>query len=256
MLAIEANGIGVTFHNGRQSTTVLQNMHFQIHMGEIIAIRGSNGTGKTTLLNLIAGVLVPSEGRLTVTPAEAGKRGVGFVQQDYTSSLLPWFDVAENIAIPLRLVGIPRKERHERVLTLITDLGFSTLPLHAYPHQLSGGQRQRIAIARALIGKPAVLLLDEPFANLDGPSVRVLQHALLSIHRQRSITMVIVSHDLDSSLYLADRVLLLHGRPANIHADVSVTLSRPRIRDQLVSSEFATLRAAVLCKEELLDGLS
>lgn len=251
-MPIRIEQLGVTFSGSGKPTHVLRDLTLSVGLGEIVAIRGPNGSGKTTLLNVIAGIYRPNYGRISISDVHGTRSRVGFVQQDYTSSLLPWLDAGENISIPLRLKGVAPSERRREVESLMGQLRFEFLPLKAYPHQLSGGQKQRVAIARALISQPEILLLDEPFANLDGPTVRDLQEIFLRVHDQGGVTVVFVSHDLDSSIYLADRIVILYGSPASIRAEIPVLLPHPRCRNILVSAEFSAVRSAVILQEESL----
>jgi NitT/TauT family transport system ATP-binding protein len=248
VISVKLSGIGMVY-GGKIKNEVLRDINLSIAPGESVVIRGANGVGKTTLLNIVAGILRPTHGTVEygIPPAEYAQ--CAFVPQDYTSSLLPWFNVVDNIAIPLRLRGVKKLVRVERTLALLDELGFS-LPATAFPHQLSGGQRQRVAIARALIANPSVLLLDEPFANLDTRTVRELEEALLKVQEVRGVSFLLVSHDIDSSILLAHRIALLSGYPAEIGAFFPVPIPRPRQRNMMFSVEFARVRASVLIAEE------
>lgn len=252
MVEIELCGIQKTFTSKDQKKHVLHGIDLAISKGEVIAIRGDNGCGKTTLLNIVAGIETPTGGLIRFDVLNGDKLRVGFTQQDYTSSLLPWFDVLDNVAIPLRLRGSTATEGRQRAKELLDSLGFNNLPTNAYPHQLSGGQKQRVAVARALIHDPHLLLLDEPFANLDAHTSRDLQETLSHIHETKRPTMLYVSHEPDHCIYLADRILLLHGSPARIVCDFEVPLPRPRSREMIVSSVYAEVRSRILAEEESL----
>jgi NitT/TauT family transport system ATP-binding protein len=251
MVRIELCGVGKTFEN-RQENRVLHGIDLEVPKGQVVAIRGDNGSGKTTLLNIIAGIWHPTEGSVRFEGLGGETLRVGFTQQDYTSSLLPWFDVLDNVAIPLRLRGLPARDRRVRADKVLDELGFNNVPRSGYPHQLSGGQRQRVAVARALIHEPHLLLLDEPFANLDAHTSRDVQEILLRIHEQSHPTILYVSHELDHCVYLADRVILLHGSPARIVEDFHVALERPRRREMLLSPAYVDIRSRILAAEEKL----
>jgi NitT/TauT family transport system ATP-binding protein len=252
MVTIELRNIGKTFKGDYRENHVLSNIDLTVAAGEVIAIHGDNGSGKTTLLNILAGIESPTSGTMRFHTLNEEPLRVGYTQQDYTSSLLPWLDVLANVTIPLRLRGIDARVRVQRAEALLDLLRFGGLPRGAYPHQLSGGQRQRVAVARALIHEPQLLLLDEPFANLDGHTSRDLQETLLNIHETRHPTILFVSHELDHCIYLADRVLLLHGSPAVIVGQLDVTLARPRARTLLLGAAYAELRSRLLAQEESL----
>lgn len=250
MVAIDITQLSKTFGNAN-NPAVLREIDLTISKGEIVAIRGDNGTGKTTFLNLIAGIENPTQGSIKFQDFDRERLRVGYAQQDYTSSLLPWFDVIENVALPLRITGIPSEQRKRSAVNLLKSLGFR-LPPKAYPHQLSGGQRQRIAIARSLVHQPHLLLLDEPFANLDAHTSRDLQEVLLSLHYEKRQTIVFISHDLDHCVYFADRILLLNGRPATITKEFRVPLARPRNRAMLLTDEYNSIRSSIIAEEEAM----
>lgn len=241
--------LGKCFNSSRGTKEVLRNITLTVRPGEVIVIRGDNGTGKTTLLNILVGIERATTGTIGFSETADGPLRVGYVQQDYTSSLLPWFDVRENVAIPLRLAGVDKKQRRQRADRLLDSLGFTTLPRDAYPYQLSGGQKQRFALARAMIHEPHLLILDEPFANLDAHSTRDFQETISEIHQALGPTILYVSHDLDQ-IFLADRVLVLHGSPAAIAAEFALPLERPRRRNMILTTEYADVRAKVLAFEE------
>jgi ABC-type nitrate/sulfonate/bicarbonate transport system ATPase subunit len=252
MVEIRLIGLGKSFGSNKQRNNVLQDLDLDVSKGEVIALRGDNGSGKTTLLNIIAGIEASTEGEISFNTLDMRRPRIGYVQQDYTSSLLPWFNVLENITIPLRLEGIAKSQRHQRADDLLSSLRFDNLPKDAYPHQLSGGQKQKIAVARALIHEPHLLLLDEPFANLDAHTGRELQETLSRIHQSRYPTMLYVSHELDHCIYLADRILLLHGHPSRIIDQFKVDLPRPRTREMIFSQAYVKIRSLILAKEEEL----
>ena len=252
MVQVKLAQVEKTFQTKNGQNPVLVGIELTIAQGEVIALRGDNGCGKTTLLNILAGIERPTSGTVLFDGMSSESLRIGYVQQDYTSSLLPWFDVLENIAIPLRLNGVSAAERRERAEKLLNSLGFDNVPRSAYPHQLSGGQKQKVAVARALISDPHLLLLDEPFANLDAHTSRDLQETLSRMHDSRRPTVIYVSHELDHSIYLADRIVLLHGSPARIVLEFSVPLQRPRKREVMLRSEFGDVRSQIFREEESL----
>ncbi len=252
MIQILLRRLGKSFKSNGQENNVLQDVNLEVSKGEIIALRGDNGSGKTTLLNIIAGIESPTEGEVSFNATDVVRPRIGYVQQDYTSSLLPWFNVLENITIPLRLESVGKSKRYLRADELLDSLGFDNLPGAAYPHQLSGGQKQKIAVARALVHEPHLLILDEPFANLDAHTGRELQEALSRIHQISHPTILYVSHELDHCIYLADRILLLHGHPSRIINQFKVELPRPRAREMILSQAYMEIRSSILAKEEEL----
>ena len=251
MSGITLRSVSKTFTADTGERPVLVDISLAVKRGEIVALRGDNGTGKTTLLNIVAGIEPPTCG--TVLFDETTERPkVGFAQQDYTASLLPWLNTLDNIALPLKLGGIARSERDRRARELLNRLTFSNLPWDAFPHELSGGQKQRVAVSRALMHDPDILILDEPFANLDAHTIRDLQAVLSAVHAERRQTIMFVSHEIGHCISLADRIVVLHGAPATVGLDFAVDLPRPRTREVIRSPEYATIRAQILEREESL----
>jgi len=186
----------------------------EIAQGEFVALFGPNGCGKTTLLLLVGGFLAPDSGSIEVVPVRGASPRSAMVFQDFLGSLYPWRTVLSNIALPLDLQGMRRRQARTEAAAVLERLGFD-LPHNVYPFQLSGGQQQMLAIARAWVYQPSLLLLDEPFGSLD-------MHMRLTIHRRLShalstspipITTLLVSHDVEDALALADRVVVLRKRP-------------------------------------------
>jgi len=251
MIEIQVAGLEKDFSDGKQTKKVLNSINMDVEKGEIIAIRGNNGIGKTTLFNILAGIESPTKGSINFSGVEKKKIRIGYTQQDYTSSLLPWFDVLDNVSIPLRLLKVPKPERRQRADQLLSNLGFDNLPRDAYPHQLSGGQKQRVALARALFHEPHALFLDEPFANLDAQAIKDIQDVISQIHHKKQLTIVYITHELDH-IYLADRVFLLHGKPAKFIDEFKVNLPRPRKRNMTLSYDYGNVRSHILTREEKL----
>lgn len=230
---------------------VFDGLNLDVTAGQIVAFRGDNGCGKTTLLNMIAGIELPTSGYIEIEATNLAQRlQTGYTQQDYGASLLPWLDVLENVALPLRIQGLSTVDRRREAMRLLEQLAFRSIPTDVFPYQLSGGQKQRIVIARALIRRPELLILDEPFASLDSHTSRDLQETLLQIHAEYRPTILLVSHDLDHCIYLADRVILLHGSPARVAKDFAVSIMRPRTRQAVLSQEYLAIRAEILQHEE------
>jgi len=155
MTGLRINNLTKIFHTSNGVLPVLKDVCLTIATGEVVAIRGDNGSGKTTLLNIIAGIDKATSGEIQFNDAQETVPKIGYVQQDYTSSLLPWFNVMENIAVPLRIHGVGRQLRFEKATQVLKKLDFNELPLDKHPYQLSGGQKQRVAIARALLYNPS-----------------------------------------------------------------------------------------------------
>ncbi len=223
---------------------VLDCFSLTIAPGELVSLIGPSGCGKSTLLRLIAGLDRPDEGELLVgdEPIVGPGAGRGLVFQD--PSLFPWLTVRGNIRSGLVARGVARgsREEVETFLKLVGLDGFAG----AYPHQLSGGMAQRAALARALINRPQVLLLDEPLGALDQFTRMRMQDEVLRLWRARGTTMVLVTHDIDEAIYMSDRIVVLTPRPGRIEHVIDVGLDRPRHRN---SPRFLELRAEIL--EEL-----
>ena len=244
---LEVDGMGHTYENGGEPRPALAGVTFSIRRGEFVAIVGPSGSGKTTLLRCIAGLSRPTAGTVRVAghvvtdvPEE-----LAIVFQDYGRSLFPWLTVRENVAMPLRRLRLAAAERDRRIEGPLAEVGLSDASSD-YPRQLSGGMQQRVAIARAIAYQPQILLMDEPFGSVDAQTRADLQDMLLEVWRTHASTVVFVTHDIDESVYLADRVIVLSQPPGRILAEVPIDLARPR--DQIetrASSAFVEHRADV-----------
>jgi NitT/TauT family transport system ATP-binding protein len=226
----------------------LADVSLEVAPGELVAVIGANGTGKSTLLKLIAGLLAPVQGAVMVhgTRVRGPEASVGFVFQE--PRLLPWRSALDNVAFPLELAGWPRDARQARARDLLALVGSPNVEA-LRPHQLSGGTRQRAAIARALALEPGVLLLDEPFSALDALTRERFNVALQSIWRATATTILLVTHSIPEAIFLADRVLVLAGQPGRIVARVPIPLGRPRtlidLDATIVTHAAAQIRAAL-----------
>lgn len=220
-----------TFNNGLAG---FDDITFSIKEGETIGILGTSGCGKSTLLRVLSGLDQNYEG--VIEFGGAGEQPIGMIFQE--PRLMPWLTVRENI-----LFGAKDEKADKTIIQEYLDLvGLAEFDAH-YPKDLSGGMAQRTAIARALIGEPDVLLLDEPFSALDAFTKMQLQDLLLKIQRKRSTTMVVVTHDIDEALYLCDRIFILGGQPGTLQAELSIDLAKPRNRG---NSFLAAKKAEIL----------
>ncbi len=233
---LEVNHLSKTYGQGEKAFTALGDIHFGVQRNEVVTIVGPSGSGKTTLLKCMAGLLAPSSGSVLFKgqPVKDTPRGMTVVFQDYARSLYPWFTVRRNVTMPLTAAGIPTAERKERVDTALAAVGLAEAG-HKKPYQLSGGMQQRVAIARALAYRPDVLLMDEPFASIDAQTRAELEDLVLQTRDQFGITVVFITHDIDESVYLADRVVVLTPSPAEVTEIVEVPLPRPR--DHILTKE-------------------
>jgi NitT/TauT family transport system ATP-binding protein len=205
---------------GAQPVTALEGLSLHIAAGEIVAVVGSSGCGKTTLLELICGLTGPDAGTVEAAPATL------MAQRDL---LLPWCSAVDNAALALRVAGVPRDEARRRATQLLHDFGLDGFG-RARPHELSGGMRQRVAFARTLLSGRTVLCLDEPFAALDALTRQEMQDWLAGALAIAPRTVVLVTHDVEEAIVLADRVLVLSPRPGRVVATLDVDVPRPRKR--------------------------
>src|SRR5256886_669973 len=235
MLALDR--VGKTYPNGVHA---LERFSAEIRPGEIVAIIGGSGCGKSTLLRAIAGLDRATQGTVTLddTAITAPHAKIGIIFQE--PRLLPWLSVADNIGFGLS--DPPAEARRERIARALARVGLAD-KADAWPRELSGGQAQRVAIARALVGQPEVLLLDEPFSALDAFTRRDLQDHLLDLWADTRPTLVLVTHDVDEAVVLADRVLVMRPRPGRLFQEIQINLGRPRDRN---SAHFANFKRRVL----------
>jgi NitT/TauT family transport system ATP-binding protein len=244
---LEVADLRHTYGSGPAAHTAVQNLNFTVATGELACIVGPSGCGKSTLLRCIAGLIKPSAGTVSLhgdlidrTPED-----LAVVFQDYSRSLFPWLSVRGNVEFPLRSRGVSRAERKKRAAEALEWVGLSGAEAK-YPWQLSGGMQQRVSIARALACQPSLLLMDEPFASVDAQTRFELEDLLLRVRHEHESTVLLVTHDIDESVYLGDRVLVLSKSPASIVADLPVDL--PAQRDQITTREsanFVALRGEV-----------
>lgn len=225
--------------------TALENVSLEVGEQEFSVIVGPSGCGKTSLLRLVAGLIEPTEGViwLGAERVTGPGRDRGMVFQSYT--LFPWLTVQQNVEFGLKLRGVPPPERREITRRFLAQVGLDGFERH-YPKQLSGGMMQRVALARALANDPAVLLMDEPFGALDSQTRSLMQELLLDIWQQSSKTVLFITHDIDESILLGDRVYVMTARPGRIKEMVEIDLPRPRTVDVLTSETFMTLKRRIM----------
>lgn len=226
---------------------VLEDVTLTVGGGELVSIVGRSGCGKSTLLRAIAGLIRPTGGqiRLDGTPVEGTPDNLAVVFQDYSRSLLPWLSVRDNVAMPLRGRGMDRRTRRAAAVEALEAVGLASA-VRQYPWQLSGGMQQRVSIARALAYRPTLLLMDEPFGSVDAQTREELEDLLLTVRADHTMTILLVTHDIDESVYVGDRVVVLGHTPGRVIADLTVNL--PHQRDQITTRElpeFVHLRGKV-----------
>ena len=245
MLKLE--GVSHIYGSGEGAHEALQNLSFEVLEGQFTSIVGPSGAGKTTLLRILSGLLKSTSGSLYLQGEQISgvPKGMAMVFQDYGRSLLPWLSVAKNVIFPLKGSAVSPSERKLLVAESLAAVGLTGFE-DRYPWQLSGGMQQRVAIARALVYRPRLLLMDEPFASLDAQTRAELEDLVLKIRTQYNVTVLFVTHDIDESVYLADRILVLSKAPARLVEDIIIELSEPR--DQIATKEderFVQLRGHV-----------
>jgi NitT/TauT family transport system ATP-binding protein len=213
---IELCGVGKTFANG---TEALTGMSLTVSEGEFVSLLGPSGCGKSTVLRMIAGLAAPSSGQIVGSGDGKAVRDIGFVFQEPT--LMPWATVSGNVLLPLKLQGIAAAESRKRVEEALALVGLEQFGA-SYPRELSGGMRMRVSIARALITRPRLLLLDEPFAALDEITRMKLNDDLLRLWRAHGLTIVFVTHSVYESVYLSSRVVVMAARPGRVVAEETI----------------------------------
>lgn len=229
------------FDNG---LLAVDGLSISIPAGQFLALLGPSGCGKSTLLRMIAGLDRPTRGRVDVS---AG--GVGYVFQD--AHLLPWRNVIDNVALPLELARLPANQRDDRAAEALNLVGLSEFGA-MYPAQLSGGMRMRVSLARALVGRPNLLLLDEPFAALDEITRQQLDDLLRGLWQRTGMTILFVTHSIQEAAYLADRVIVLSRRPARVMLDH--VMAMPSSRDAALRTSAAFAAEARLLFQALERG--
>ncbi|WP_159709008.1 ABC transporter ATP-binding protein [Arthrobacter sp. 18067] len=246
---LTAQALSKTYGSGQNARQVLGDISFDVYDHETVCIVGPSGAGKTTLLRCLAGLMPSTSGSVYIgTEKVVGPpRRMAVVFQDYSRSLMPWMTVEANVELPLRgRPGLTAADRRHRAQTALASVGLeNSAKLH--PWQLSGGMQQRVAIARALAYEPDVLLMDEPFASVDAQTRSDLEDLTHTIKAKYGVTILLVTHDISESVYLADRVIVLSGTPTSVTEIVPIDLPSPR--DQITTKstpEFAELRGRIL----------
>jgi NitT/TauT family transport system ATP-binding protein len=244
---LEVNGIRKVYDGHGRRVEAIGDLTFTVADREFACVVGPSGCGKTTLLRCIAGLLEPTAGQVVVDgrPVSGPPPGLALVFQEYGRSLFPWMRVRENVELPLREKRMPAARRAELVDTALDAVGLADAH-RAYPWQLSGGMQQRVAIARAVAYEPGVLLMDEPFAAVDAQTRADLEDLIRTVWQRLGVTLLFVTHDIDESVYLAQRVIILSAAPTHVVETLEVDL--PDTRDQLstrADPRFTELRGRV-----------
>ena len=224
---------------------VYDRFDLDIPRGKLMSIFGPNGCGKSTLINMIAGLIPADAGEILFDGKPLRDIKFGYVFQNYREALFPWLRAIDNIQYPLKLMKLPKAERRARTERMVASLGVK-IDLNRYPYELSGGQQQLVSIMRALVVEPQILFLDEPFSALDYEMTLFMRDQLQRIFVETGTTTVLVSHDLEEAVYLADRILLLSRGPACIADYVHYDAARPRTDATLSQHDFVQIKAHCL----------
>ena len=228
--------LSATFPDNNGGLQALERVSFEVRPREFVAVIGPSGSGKSTLLRIVAGLLPPTRGEVNFVHLQQPKIGMVFQQ----SNLMPWRTVIQNIQLPLALEGLDQNVSEAKAREMIELVGLGGFESN-WPRELSGGMAQRVAIARALIHDPDLLLLDEPFGSLDALTRERMWTELSRIWQARQKTVIMVTHSISESLFLADRVLVLTARPGRLKLDLKVDLPRPRNDEMRYTAHFGKL---------------
>ncbi|MDI9643960.1 MAG: ABC transporter ATP-binding protein [Candidatus Verstraetearchaeota archaeon] len=238
---IVLESVGKTFKSGKDTIEVIRNLSLSVDDGKFLCVVGPSGCGKTTLLKLMCGLLQPSSGRVLVkgNPPDPKRNRFGVIFQE--DSLLPWRNVLANVKFGLEITRNKTDidDLAREFLSLVGLKGFEEY----YPHQISGGMKKRVAIARAMAVDPEIILMDEPFADLDAQTRQILQKELLAVWSKFNKTVIFITHNVDEAVFLAQEIVVLTKRPATVKAVVKVNLEYPRAR---LSPPFISYREKIL----------
>ena len=249
---IELSHVSKTFYGVNRSVPALDDVSFRVMPGEFVTIIGASGSGKSTLFNLCVGLLEPDDGEIFFDGHRPENRTgmVGYMPQH--DLLLPWSNVLDNVIIPLKIQGVARSESRRTALEMLPHFGLETFESE-YPSALSGGMRQRAALLRTWLMGSSTLLLDEPFGALDALTRKELRNWLLRVWQEYQRTVMIITHDVEEAVYLADRVIVLSARPGKVKRELTVDLPRPRRQQMSAEPEFTTLVRELLVELGVAD---
>lgn len=236
MSLVEFISVGKSF----KGKSVLDNLSFTLETGEFVCLVGANGSGKSTVFNLISGVLEANEGRIEKS---ISNNEISYVRQNYRETLFPWKSSFDNIGLPLKIVG-EQKEFYSKKINDLVDLFGIQIDLSKYPYELSGGQQQQIAIVRGVVTQPKLLLLDEPFGALDYGIKRQISEQIVKYWEQAKGSVLLTTHDIDEGMLLADRILIITKEKKLV--EVKIDLERPRNIKMLASLKFMSTKAKII----------
>lgn len=243
--AVAVRDLHQVFQTGGQDLVALEHFSLDLHSGEFVAVVGPSGCGKSTLLRVLAGLDQASSGTMEIDgrPVNGARERTGVVFQK--PALFPWLNVLDNVTFGPKMRGVANVEARSQARHYLRAVGLEDF--ESYPvYNLSGGMQHRVALARSLIGRPDLLLMDEPFGALDAQTRGTMQDLLIEIWRDDASTVLFITHDVDEALKLADRVVVMTARPGRLKLDIKVGLPRPRDLSVLVSEEFGALKRVVL----------
>jgi NitT/TauT family transport system ATP-binding protein len=234
---VSMRNVSKLFSNG---TLALKEMSLDVRRGEFLSLLGPSGCGKSTALRIIAGLGAPSSGQIDWPSSKINSRGlpegdVGFVFQEPT--LMPWQTVFGNVYLPLRLAGVSKEKARPRIMETLASVGLADFA-KSYPRELSGGMKMRVSIARALVTRPNLLLMDEPFAALDEITRQKLNDDVLRLWRETGITVIFVTHSVFESAFLSNRIVVMRARPGQVYADMEIETSAVRDANYRTSEEY------------------
>jgi len=232
---LHLRSVDKTFANG---TVALDDVNMTVGAGDFLSLLGPSGCGKSTALRLIAGLIAPTAGVIDWRGAPMGKSDIGFVFQEPT--LMPWASVFDNVWLPMRLQGVSRKDAAERIADMLARVGLTGFE-NSVPRELSGGMKMRVSIARALVMRPRLLLMDEPFAALDEITRFQLNDDLLALWENERFTVIFVTHSVFESVFLSNRIVVMAARPGRVFEEMAVDAPYPRDESFRTSPEYAAL---------------
>jgi len=235
---LSVRNLSVTFANENGGLHALHDLSFDLYPGEFLCLLGPSGSGKSSLLRVLSGLVAPTQGEIQFQHQDGSIPQIGIVFQQ--ANLMPWRTVVQNIMLPLELGDTPASDARERAQELIELVGLEGFE-NTWPGDLSGGMAQRVAIARALIHDPDILLLDEPFGALDALTRDRMGNELLRIWQKRQKTVLMVTHSISEAIFLSDRALVLSPRPGTLTLELPIHLPRPRSEEMRYSAQFGEL---------------
>jgi NitT/TauT family transport system ATP-binding protein len=251
------DNVAMHFHTAEGGVSALDNVSFAVNPGEFLAVIGPSGCGKSTLFNVIGGLLGGYDGKVSVAGEKVSgpHPAIGMVFQE--ESTFPWRNVVDNVAFPLEIAGVGKRERIERARHFVSMVGLDGFE-RRYPSELSGGMRQRVSMARTLASEPKILLMDEPFAALDEQTRLLLGDKVLQIQQQLKQTTLLITHNITEAVQLADRVLVMTYRPGRVKRMVNIELPRPRTSEIVSSDAFGRYVAQIWAdlREEASRGMN